>query len=54
MLAWYRKDKRLTLTQLAGQIGTNVSSLQRIEQGKGMDGETLAKILKWMLRGEHD
>jgi DNA-binding XRE family transcriptional regulator len=34
--------------QVAKEIGINVSTLCRVENGEGMDGVTLAAILRWM------
>ena len=58
--AW-RHQKDLSLRTVANEIGIPVACLQRLEtgttQGKGerttagVDGSTMAKVLKWILSG---
>jgi transcriptional regulator with XRE-family HTH domain len=38
-----------TLKDAAKEIGVTLSTLARIESGEMMDGETLAKILTWLI-----
>lgn len=46
----YRHKTDLTLMELAAEIGVGVSTLSRVETGDGMDGETLGKVLVWMMK----
>jgi len=45
----FRVMSELSQRDLAKQIGLNVSTLCRIENGEGMDGKTLAKVLLWLM-----
>lgn len=45
----YRTMSDLSLRELAMEIGTTAPTLSRIERGEMMDGETMVKILVWML-----
>ena len=45
----FRVMSELSQRDLANQIGVNVSTLCRIENGEGMDGKTLAKVLGWLM-----
>ncbi len=50
VIAGYRWANRIDLRDLAKEIGTSPSTLSRFENCKSSgDGETLAKILKWLL-----
>ncbi len=44
----FRVMSELSQRDLAEQIGLNVSTICRIENGEGMDGKTLAKVLVWL------
>lgn len=39
----------LTLREVGREIGVGAATLMRLEQGRVPDGETLAKILAWLL-----
>ena len=49
MIRAWRKSNKLTLEQVALDIGIPLPTLCRIEQGKAMDGRTLLLVLRWML-----
>lgn len=49
ILRKYRKMEELTVRDLALEIGLSAPTLSRIERGEKMDGDTLVKILGWML-----
>lgn len=44
----------LNLRTAAKQMGISAATLLRIEQGRGMDGRTLAKILAWLMEEAKD
>lgn len=48
MLDAYRWKHKLTMRQLAKQIGTSPATLMRIEHGMECDIATLMKIMNWM------
>ena len=52
VLEKYRWATRMTERELAVAIGISYSTLNRIEHGKTMDGETLSRILVWLLSEE--
>ena len=52
VLRRYRAITEKTTRELAAEIGIGASTYSRIERGEGMDGETLATILKWLLSEE--
>jgi hypothetical protein len=45
----WRWASRRDLRSMAAEIGTDYSTLDRFERGKGHSAETLSKILRWML-----
>lgn len=49
MLKIYRCWHDVNIRDGAADIGISASTLSRIENGEKMDGETLAKIIKWLL-----
>ena len=49
VLRKWRKMSDFTLKDAAKEIGVTLSTLARIESGEMMDGETLAKILTWLI-----
>jgi transcriptional regulator with XRE-family HTH domain len=49
VLKRYRVISELSLRDLASEIGVGAATLMRLEQGRVPDGETLAKILIWLL-----
>jgi transcriptional regulator with XRE-family HTH domain len=46
----YRLHQELTIRELAKDIGVGTATLHRIENGENMDGDTLSKIVIWMLK----
>lgn len=46
--AW-RESEGIGLREAAKMIGTSRSTLSRIERGLEADGDTLAKIIRWLL-----
>ena len=53
MLRLYRVTRRLTLRQLAPEIGIGHATLMRIESGKAFDANTMLKLWMWMLQLDH-
>lgn len=53
MLRLYRTVRRLSLRDLAPQIGIASATLMRIETGQGIDAATLLKLWTWLL-GAHE
>ena len=49
VLKEWRYGGRMGIREAAEKIGISHSTLSRIENGKPMDGDTLAKILEWFL-----
>ena len=49
ILRIYLAVNQLTLRPVAKEIGINASTLMRITHGKQMDGETMVKLLAWMM-----
>ena len=52
VLLHYRWAERMSQTDLSQRIGVSKATMSRVESGKGMDGETMAKILRWLLESE--
>ncbi len=50
ILKGWREDRGLTLKEAASRMGVSLPTLSRIEHGEQMDGETLAKLLVWVLQ----
>lgn len=50
MLTLYRAARRLTVRDLAPQMGISIATLSRIERGQSMDADTMLKLWAWMLR----
>lgn len=53
----YRQSKGLGVREVALQIGISHGTLSRVERGEKMEGDTLAKMLRWLLaanRKEHE
>ena len=48
ILRKWRIMSELTVREVAVQIGILPSTYCRIENGKAMDGRTLAAVMKWM------
>lgn len=49
VLSDWRYAERMGIREAAEKIGISHSTLSRIENGKPMDGDTLAKILTWLM-----
>jgi transcriptional regulator with XRE-family HTH domain len=49
LLGHYRLLERLSLRDMAADIGISASTLSRIERGELMDGGTLALVLAWVM-----
>jgi transcriptional regulator with XRE-family HTH domain len=48
----YRKQEKLSVRQLATQIGIDYSSLNRFERGRPLHTEVFSAIVLWMMRPE--
>lgn len=48
----YRVTSELTLREVGKEIGIGPATLMRIEQGRDLDGATLAKVLSWLMSNE--
>jgi transcriptional regulator with XRE-family HTH domain len=46
--AW-RHHEEMTLQQAADKIGLPIDTYRRIERGNGMEGYTLATLLRWLM-----
>jgi transcriptional regulator with XRE-family HTH domain len=49
LIKTWRDAERVTLRELAPEIGIPVPTLNRVEKGEPMDGRTLAKVITWMV-----
>lgn len=49
LIRLWRKMKDKGIREIAQDIGISHGTLSRIERGEPMEGETLAKVLKWLL-----
>lgn len=45
----WRWANRVNIRDMAKELGVSHSTLSRLESGENMDGETLGRILQWML-----
>lgn len=45
----WRKMSDLGIREVAADIGVSHGTLSRIERGEAMDGNTLAKVLVWLV-----
>jgi transcriptional regulator with XRE-family HTH domain len=52
MLRWYRIARRLSLRDVAPQIGIGHATLMRIETGQAFDVDTLLKLWTWLLAAD--
>ena len=52
LLRQWRYAERLDLKDAARLIGINPSTLSRFERGQIPGGDTLAKIVTWLLKSE--
>lgn len=46
----WRRAEDIGVREAAKLIGISHGTLSRIERGEKMDGDTLAKILKWLMQ----
>lgn len=44
----YRAMTERNIRDVSKEIGISAATLSRVERGEEMDGETLARILKWL------
>jgi len=52
VLKEYRWATKITVRDMAAQIGVSPATLSRFESGtRGLDGRSLALILRWLLEG---
>lgn len=49
--AW-REQNRYGVREAAKLMGVSHATLSRIERGENMDGEVLAKLLRWLLSND--
>ena len=50
VLKTYRWAEKLTVRQMAAQLGVSAATLNRFEDGRGeLSGECLSKVLRWLL-----
>lgn len=49
VLRLWRKMSDAEIREIAAEIGISHGTLSRVERGEPMQGETLAKILAWLL-----
>ncbi len=54
VLSSWRWAEKLTLREAAAHMGTSAATLLRIERGLPMDGDTLAKIITWLIAAPGD
>ncbi len=45
----WRESENLGIREAAKKVGVSAPTLSRIENGKPVDGQTLIKILDWLL-----
>ena len=50
VLRQYRWASRLTVRQMGKLIGVSGATISRIENGGDLDGETVRKILLWLMK----
>ena len=49
VIRYWRKMSDIGIREAAQQIGISHGTLSRIERGEAMEGETLAKVLGWLM-----
>lgn len=52
VIRYWRKMSDIGIREAASQIGISHGTLSRIERGEAMEGETLAKVLGWLMAAE--
>lgn len=50
VLREYRWASKMSVRELAKRIGFSAATLCRIENGEEMDGQSLRKILLWLMK----
>lgn len=48
LLKLYRVNRAIGLRELAQELGTSISTLSRLENGKSIDVATLGRIMAWL------
>lgn len=54
VIRYWRKMSDIGIREAAQQIGISHGTLSRIERGEAMEGETLAKVLGWLMAKERE
>lgn len=54
VIRYWRKMSDIGIREAAQQIGVSHGTLSRIERGEAMEGETLAKVLGWLMSKERE
>lgn len=54
VIRYWRKMSDIGIREAAQQIGISHGTLSRIERGEAMEGETLAKVLGWLMAREKE
>ena len=54
IIRYWRKMSDIGIREAAQQIGVSHGTLSRIERGEAMEGETLAKVLGWLMAKERE
>lgn len=54
VIRYWRKMADIGIREAAQQIGISHGTLSRIERGEAMEGETLAKVLGWLMAREKE
>jgi transcriptional regulator with XRE-family HTH domain len=49
LIRLWRVENRYGIREAAKLIGVSSATLSRVERGEGMDAQTLAKLLNWIL-----
>ena len=49
VLSSWRWAKRLSISDAAAMLGVTRNTFNRLERGENCDGETLAKVLRWLM-----
>lgn len=52
LIRMWRASRNITSRELAAEIGVSHSTVLRIEQNKQVDGDSLAKLLIWLITPE--
>lgn len=54
VIRYWRKMSDIGIREAAQQIGISHGTLSRIERGEAMEGDTLAKVLGWLMAREKE